>query len=126
MSHRAAAESCAPANRPGAALRLVAEVVAWIAVPWALWKVSEEWALAAVVLLISLPIVFTTPGDRGNQMVPVPGGFTIAIDALVFLAAVVAAWVAWPAVAAFAVSVLVVAAIAAQWRRWRWLTTAET
>jgi hypothetical protein len=70
--------------------------------------------------------VFTTPGDRGNQMVPVPGGFTIAIDALVFVAAVVAAWVAWPAAAALAVSGLVVAAVALQWPRWRWLTTAGT
>jgi hypothetical protein len=42
-------------------LRFLAELIAWVATPWALWPRSIPLAVGAVVLLIALPAVVSTP-----------------------------------------------------------------
>jgi len=115
----------APDPKVGAALRFSTEIVAWVAAPWALWGWSAWAAVGAVVLLIGLPTVFSTPGDKANIVVPVSGIGTILLTLLQFGTAVVAAAFAWPAWVAVAVAVLVVAATVTQLSRWRWLWTAR-
>ncbi|MEV4619933.1 hypothetical protein AB0J74_14645 [Asanoa sp. NPDC049573] len=111
----------APDPKVGAALRFLTEIVAWVAAPWALWGWSPWAAIASLVVLIGLPTVFATPGDKANVIVPVPGVGTILLTLLQFVVAVVAAAVAWPAWLAVVVALLVVAATVTQIPRWRWL-----
>lgn len=73
-------------NQPGhndvrGALRFLTELIAWITVPWAMWPHSTAVAIGAVLLLIGLPAVLSTPGDRpgGDAPVPVPGMVTILL-----------------------------------------------
>lgn len=80
-------------------------------------------AFAVVVVLIALPTVFNTPGDKPNVRVAVPGWVTIAILGLTLASAVVAAWFAWPWWAATLTSVLVAATVVSELPRWRWLLT---
>jgi hypothetical protein len=110
-------------NRPGAAsaLRFLTELVAWVATPWALWSFSWPLAIAAVTVLIGLPTVFATPGDKRQVIVPVPGVVTVLLVILQMVAAVVSAWVAWHPVAAVCVSVLAAVSAVTELPRWSWL-----
>ncbi len=78
-----------------------------------LWGWSVWAAVGAVVLLIGLLTVFSTPGDKAT----VPGIGTILLTRPQFVAALAAAF-AWPAW-------VVVAAILTQLPWWRWLRTAR-
>jgi hypothetical protein len=112
-----------PDDRAASALRFATELVAWVATPWAL--AGHSWVLAAlsVVVLIGLPTLFATPGDKAQVIVAVPGRWTIALVLLQFAAAVISSWVVWPAWAAIAVTLLVVVALFTERPRWRWLLT---
>jgi hypothetical protein len=114
-----------PPNPPGvaSALRFATEIVAWVVTPWALARWSIPLAVLGVVLLIGLPSVFATPGDKKNVIVAVPGFVTIGLVLLQLVAAVAAAWVAWPTVAAVVVTVLAGATVVTEQPRWRWLVT---
>ncbi|QFZ77350.1 hypothetical protein GFH48_32330 [Streptomyces fagopyri] len=56
-----------PDDRIASVLRFAAELVAWVATPWALSTYSWLLAVLAVVVLIGLPTVFSTPGDAGRS-----------------------------------------------------------
>jgi hypothetical protein len=107
-------------------LRFVTELFGWVAAPWALAGHSLVLAAVAVVLLIGLPTVFGTPGDKKQVPVPVAGPVTIALVVLQLVAAVLGAWFAWPAWLAVVVTVLAVAAAIAELPRWRWLLNAPS
>ena len=77
-------------------LRFAAEIVAWVATPWALASHSPVLAGAALLLLIGLPAVFATPGDKAQVLVAVPGYVTVGFVVVQLFAAVTAAWAAWP------------------------------
>ncbi|MFD7031802.1 hypothetical protein ACFWAR_27625 [Streptomyces sp. NPDC059917] len=115
----------APGNAPGpdSVLRFATELCAWVAAPWALAGWSVWAAVAGVVLLIGLPTVFATPGDKAQVIVPVPGAVTVALVLLQLVAAVVASWAAWPVWAAIAVSALAAACLVTERGRWRRLLT---
>lgn len=74
--------------------------------PWAL--ASHSWMLAAVsvVALIGLPTLFSTPRDKANVIIAVPGWATILLVLLQLAAAVISSWLAWPAWAAIPVTLL--------------------
>ncbi|MFB4275629.1 MULTISPECIES: hypothetical protein [unclassified Nonomuraea] len=112
-----------PDDRAASAFRFATELVAWVATPWALAPHSVPLAVLSVVVLIGLPTIFSTPGDKRNVIVAVPGHVTIALVVLHVLAAVAAAWVAWHAVAAALVSVLAVVTVVLELPRWRWLVS---
>jgi hypothetical protein len=107
-----------------ALLRFTVELCAWVATPWALASRSPWLAVASVVVLIGLPALLATPGDKDRVLVPVPGYVTIGMVVLHLVAAVVAAWLAWLPVVAVVVSVLAVATVVTELPRWRWLATA--
>ncbi|MCK2216833.1 hypothetical protein MF672_024000 [Actinomadura sp. ATCC 31491] len=110
-------------DRLPSVFRFATELVAWVATPWALAPHSVVLAVLSVVLLIGLPTVFATPGDKRQVIVAVPGAVTVALVALQLVAAVAAAWAAWHAVAAAAVTVLAVVTVVLELPRWRRLTT---
>ena len=63
-------------NRTNAAsgLRFLTELIGWTATPWALHRVDWAVAITALVLLIGLPAVVGTPGDRPfDPPVAIPG-----------------------------------------------------
>ncbi|MEV4804520.1 hypothetical protein AB0K18_31360 [Nonomuraea sp. NPDC049421] len=110
-----------PADRLASVFRFAVELVAWVAVPWALAGYSLPLAVLSMVLLIGLPTFFSTPGDKRHVVVAVPGFVTIGLVLLQVVAAVAAAWTVWHAVAAAVVTVLAVVTVVLELPRWRWL-----
>jgi hypothetical protein len=102
-------------------LRVLAELVAWVALPWALGNISIWLSLLSLVVLIGVPAVLATPGDNGKQNVPVPipGWGTIGLVLMELSAAVAGAWLIWPAWAAVPVTMLALACVATEQPRWR-------
>jgi hypothetical protein len=115
-----------PDDRTASALRFATELVAWVATPWALAGYSWWLAVLSVVLLIGLPTVFSTPGDKAKVIVGVPGWATILLVSLQLIAAVVASWLAWPVWAAIPVTLLAAATLVTERERWRRLLSANT
>jgi hypothetical protein len=114
-----------PDDRIASVLRFAAELVAWVATPWALSKYSWLLAALALVVLIGLPTVFSTPGDKAQVIIPVSGTVTILLVLLQLAAAAIAAWLAWPTYAAVLVSLLVAATLVTERRRWQWLLSTD-
>ncbi|GAA1667490.1 hypothetical protein GCM10009733_076290 [Nonomuraea maheshkhaliensis] len=112
-----------PADALASVFRFATELVAWVATPWALAPYSVPPAVLVVVVLIGLPTLFATPGDKRQVIVAVPGYVTILLVVLHVVLAVAAAWAAWHAVAAAVVSVLAVVTVVLELPRWRWLLT---
>ncbi|MGW4772103.1 hypothetical protein ACWEO2_29215 [Nocardia sp. NPDC004278] len=108
-------------GRVASGLRFAVELIAWIATPWALAGHSALLAVLSVVVLIGLPTVFATPGDKKQILVPVPGWVTIALVVLQVVAAVMSTWVLLPTWIAVLVQVLAVLTVIAELPRWRWL-----
>lgn len=105
-------------------LRFSTELTAWIATPWALADYSVIAAIAAVVLLIGLPTLFSTPGDKLQTLVPVPGTVTIGLVVLQLSAALISPWFAWRPWLAILVTALTLVTVLAELPRWRWLLNA--
>jgi hypothetical protein len=102
--------------------RFAAELVAWIAAPWALATHSPVLAGVVLLLLIGLPTVFATPGDKTKVIVAVPGWVTVGLVVLQLLAAVFGSWAAWPLPVALVVWALTIATTYRELPRWRRLT----
>ncbi|MEU0403118.1 hypothetical protein ABZ318_23350 [Streptomyces sp. NPDC006197] len=118
-------DSGRPDDGVASALRFATELVAWVATPWAL--AGHSWLLAAlsVVVLIGLPTLFSTPGDKAQVIVAVPGRVTILLVLLQLAAAVASSWLAWPAWAAVPVTALAAATVVTERRRWTWLLSVD-
>ena len=111
-------------NDARGALRFLTELIAWVAAPMALWSRSPLVAIAAVAVLIGLPAVFNTPGDRpgGGVVVAVPGWVTVLLVLLQLVAASVATWFLWPWWVAAPVTVLCLSVCVTEQPRWHRLT----
>ncbi|MFB7448187.1 hypothetical protein [Streptomyces sp. NPDC056194] len=118
-------DSGRPDDRTSSALRFATELIAWVATPWAL--ADRSWLLAAlsVVVLIGLPTLFSTPGDKAHVIVAVPGWVTILLVVLQLAAAVISSWLAWPVWAAVPATALAAATVVTERRRWIWLLSAN-
>jgi hypothetical protein len=101
------------------------EVVAWVAGPWAAADVADtKWAiLPALLVLVGLPSVFNTPGDKNTTGVPTPGPIRIAIEMVLLVVAVLSAWIVWPTWAAILVTLLGAAMLVTGMPRYRWLAS---
>ena len=102
-------------------LRFAVEVIAWIAAPWAVAQEAWWLAIPVLVVLVGLPAVFSTPGDKRQVIVATPGPPRVAIEMLLHAAAIAGAWLVWPAWAAAIATVIVLAALATGTARLRWL-----
>lgn len=115
-----------PTNHDTAAsaiTRFAAELVAWVAGPWAVRKRTGSWvaAIAALVVLVGTPAVFNAPGDKNLTLVTIPGPVRVVIEAVVIAAAVGGAWVVWPVWAFVLVVALSISVFGTGVRRYRWL-----
>ncbi len=74
-----------------------------------------------MILLIGLPAVFNTPGDRpgGGALVAVPGTVPILLLLLQLVAATASAWAIWPWWAAVPVTALCLIVPISEQPRWR-------
>ena len=99
------------------------EMVAWVAGPWAAAELAGNgWvAIPALIVLVGLPSVFNTPGDKNATGVAIPGPLRIGLEMFLIAVAVGASWIVWPIWLAILVTVLAVATIVAGRPRYRWL-----
>lgn len=106
-----------------ATTRFLIEVVAWVAGPWAIARgIGSWWAvLPALVVLVGLPAIFNTPGDKKATGIATPGPIRIGIEGFLALVAMVGAAVVWPSWAFVLVALLVVAMVVSGMARYRWL-----
>ncbi|WP_019929915.1 hypothetical protein [Nocardia sp. BMG111209] len=109
-----------PDNRAAGVLRFLTELIGWVATPWALASASIVLSAVSVIVLIGLPAVIGTPGDRPSP-VAVPGAVTITMMVVEFAAAAISVWFIWWPAIGVVVLLLVVAAVVAGLPRWRWL-----
>ena len=80
------------------------------------------WLVVPVsVVLIGLPAIFSTRGDKRQVVVATPGPLRVLLELGLHVVAVAAAWVVWPVWLAIVATVVVAAAIATGIPRTRWL-----
>ncbi len=102
-------------------LRFVAENIAWVAGPWAVASLSAWLVVPAVVIVIGVPSVFSTPGDKKLIVVATPGPLRLLIELALYGIAVGAMWVRWPGGIAVAATGIVAAAALTGIPRMKWL-----
>lgn len=128
MAPRKEAKSGAAGPSPydtpvSAGSRFAVELVAWIAGPWAASNVAgSAWVvLPALLVLVGLPAMFNTPGDKHTDGIATPGPIRIGIEMFLLAVAIVSAWVVWPDWGAIAVTILGVVMVVSGVARYRWL-----
>ena len=102
-------------------LRFAVEIIAWVAGPWAAAQPALWLAVPAAIVLIGLPSVFSTKGDKKQVVVDTPGPIRVLIELFLHAVALGAPWVVWPVPVAAATSVIVVVALVVGIPRLRWL-----
>lgn len=102
-------------------LRFLVELIAWVACPWAAAQVSIWLAIPVLIILVGLPAVFSTPGDKRQIVVATPGPLRVLIEVALHVAAVICVWLVWPAWLAIVSTLVVLAAVAYGIPRTRWL-----
>ena len=90
-----------------AASRFAIELVAWIAGPWAAADLAGNWlaAIPALAVLVALPGVFSTTGDKRHVVVAVPGRIRFLIEVLLAAIAVASALLVWTYIGAILVAI---------------------
>ena len=103
-------------------LRFLVELIAWVAGPWAAGRLLGGWAiLPAAVILVGIPAIFSTPGDKHKVLVATPGPIRFTLEVDLGIVAALSAWYVWPASAAVAATAIAVLAQLTGWKRSRWL-----
>ncbi len=115
-----------PLNHPydtvlSSGLRFLTELIAWVAGPWAASLYSNWLVVPAIVLLVGLPSIFSTPNDKNTVVVPTPGAIRVVIEFLLYSVAAVAPWFIWSRGVAAAAVIIVFATIITGVARTRWL-----
>ena len=72
------------------------ELIAWISGPWALALVSNWLILPAIVVLVGLPSVFSTPNDKHKIIISTAGPVRVGLELVLYAVAVIAPWYVWP------------------------------
>ncbi len=104
-----------------AGLRFLVEVIAWVAGPWAAANESFWLFIPVAVVLVGLPAVFSTVGDKRQIVVATPGPLRLVLELGLHAVAIGAAWVVWPVWLAGAATAVVVVAFATGIPRAMWL-----
>jgi hypothetical protein len=101
--------------------RFLTELIAWFAGPWAMSTISGWLAIPTMIVLIGLPAVFSTPGDKRHIVVATPGPIRALIELLLYLVAAITPWVVWPDLAAIACGGVAIVSVVLGLKRTRWL-----
>ena len=101
--------------------RFLTEIIAWIAGPWAASQIHILLAVAVLVVLIGLPTIFTTKGDKKHMVIDTPGPGRVAVELIQYLVAAVAPWLVWPSAISAVCGLVVIAALVLGYPRLRWL-----
>jgi len=102
-------------------LRFSAEVLAWVAGPMAIATFYGWLWMPVLLILVLLPAIFSTTGDKRKVVVATPGFLRVLIELLLYTVAVFAPWFIWPAFVCFASNVMVLASLILGWPRLVWL-----
>jgi hypothetical protein len=89
--------------------------------PWAAAQLSVWLIVPALIVLVSLPSVFSTRGDKRQIIVAIPGLLRVLLELTLHVVAIAGAWLVWPAWAAAAATLCVLLAIALGVPRTKWL-----
>ena len=104
-----------------AGLRFATELIAWIAGPWAASLWSSWLVVPTLIILVGLPGVFSTPGDKNKIVVATPGPIRVLIELLLYSVAAIAPWLVWPPLAAAVCTAITIASLAIGLKRFVWL-----
>ena len=102
-------------------LRFLSEVLGWVACAQLAASYSPWLALPALLVVMGLPAVFSTPGDKKKIFVATPGPLRVLLELALFALFIFCFWAVWPAWLAAAATAVVIASIAAGIPRIRWL-----
>ncbi len=106
-----------------AASRFAIELVAWIAGPWAAADLAGNWlaAIPTLAVLVALPGVFSTPGDKRHVVVAVPGRIRFLIEVLLTAIAIASALLVWTYIGAILIAIVAIVMFVTGAPRARWL-----
>lgn len=102
-------------------LRFSVELIAWVSGPWVAAEASLWLAIPALAILMGVPTVFSTVGDKKHVIVPTPGLLRLVLEFGLYGVAVGAPWFVWSPGAAIAAGLVVLAALVSGLPRARWL-----
>jgi len=110
-----------------AASRFAIEIAAWVAGPWAAADLAGTWlaTLPALAILVALPGVFSTTGDKRHVVVAVPGRVRFLIEFLLTVVAIASALLVWTYIGAIVVTVIAVFMFITGAPRAMWLISNE-
>jgi len=106
-----------------AASRFGIEIVAWVAGPWAAADITGSWLMTipALAVLVALPGVFSTTGDKRHVVVAVPGRIRFLIEVFLAVVAIASALLVWTVIGAVVVAIIAVIMFVAGAPRAKWL-----
>lgn len=78
---------------------------------------SALWTVLAAVVLVGVPAVFSTPGDKRLTLVPTPGPLRVLIEIALVLVALGASAIVWPFWARIPIAILALAMLVTNGRR---------
>ena len=110
-------------NELSASSRFAIEVVAWVAGPWAAAELTGTWfaVIPTLIVLVALPGVFSTTGDKRHVVVAVPGRIRLMIELVLAVVAVFSAFLVWTSVGGIIVAAVAVLMLVTGLTRAKWL-----
>ena len=104
-----------------ASFRFSTELFAWIAGPWAISLYSIWLVIPAVLILVGLPSIFSTPNDKNKIIIPTPGLWRVIIELFLYAVALLSPWLIWSNVFASLTSFIVIVSLVLGYSRFEWL-----
>lgn len=108
-----------------ASSRFAIELVAWVVGPWAAAARTGQWwvAIPVAIVLIAVPAIFSTRGDKKQVVVATPGTLRVVIELALLVVAIVGAWDVLPTWAFASVIVIGAVMLASGRKRLQWLAS---
>ncbi len=106
-----------------ASSRFAVEIVAWVAGPWAAADLAGTWLaiIPVLIVLVALPGVFSTSGDKRHVIVAVPGRIRLLIELTLDVVAIYSAFLVWTPIGGIIVAALTLVALVTGFPRAKWL-----
>lgn len=101
--------------------RFAVEIIAWVAGPWAVAQINVWLAIPTAIILMAIPGIFSTTGDKKKVVVAISGRKRVRIEFMLQIVAIVGAWIAWPAWLAAICAAIVAVSLFSGIPRTRWL-----